>query len=375
MRAHGLIGAVAIALLTARASAFSQAAKKKSAAKKPAAKTASKTPAKTAGKSPVKAAAKRSPKDTVFATAGTGPTLTITPRGAEPGTLLHVTLSKFDRTEDSTLSIAGTIAGEPLHFRDVGNGTMQALGAIPIDVSDSLVTRVVVAHASGVEDSARISIKYPHRAPSVPAATPAKSRVRVAGARRLKVDPKFTRASAEADARVERENELAREVGHKAQDTPQLWTLPFLKPRDSKITSKFGSGRVFNGRVSSSHLGVDFRGATGEPILAANRGVVALVAEFYLAGNVVYLDHGDGIVTGYFHMSKPEVAVGDTVERGQEIGLVGATGRVTGPHLHWSARFGAMTIDPGDLFGLGAPWVETIGLQTNGPGAGSVSKR
>ena len=122
------------------------------------------------------------------------------------------------------------------------------------------------------------------------------------------------------------------------------------------MTSKFGSGRVFNGRVSSSHLGIDYRGADGEPIFAANRGVVALVAEFFLAGNVVYIDHGAGVVTGYFHMSKPEVAVGDTVQRGQEIGLVGATGRVTGPHLHWSARFGALTIDPADLLGLRAPF-------------------
>jgi murein DD-endopeptidase MepM/ murein hydrolase activator NlpD len=113
---------------------------------------------------------------------------------------------------------------------------------------------------------------------------------------------------------------------------------------------------VFNGRVSSNHLGIDYKGSLGEPIHAANRGVVALVSEFFLAGNVVYLDHGNGIVTGYFHMSKPEVAVGDTVERGQEIGLVGSTGRVTGPHLHWSARFGALTIDPGDLLVLSPPF-------------------
>ncbi|MDB4876375.1 MAG: putative family peptidase [Gemmatimonadetes bacterium] len=123
------------------------------------------------------------------------------------------------------------------------------------------------------------------------------------------------------------------------------------------MTSRFGSGRLFNGRVSSNHLGIDYRGAVGEPIYAANRGVVALVAEFFLAGNVVYIDHGDGLVTAYFHMSRPEVAVGDTVERGQEIGLVGSTGRVTGPHLHWSARFGALTIDPADLLALGSPFV------------------
>jgi murein DD-endopeptidase MepM/ murein hydrolase activator NlpD len=129
---------------------------------------------------------------------------------------------------------------------------------------------------------------------------------------------------------------------------------------------------VFNGRVSSSHLGIDYRGALGEPIYAANRGVVALVAEFFLAGNVVYIDHGNGLVTGYFHMSQPLVAAGDTVERGQQIGLVGSTGRVTGPHLHWSARFGALTINPGNLLSLGPPFVTSP--VKSGPGASQSAR-
>jgi len=273
------------------------------------------------------------------------------------GTLVRVGLDRVANAGDSIATITGTMAGEPLHFRQMISGKYQALGAIPIDASDSVVADVRIERTSGVVDSARIFLRYPHRAPAVAVASVSKKRVKAPASRRLKVDPKFTRNDSDADARVEHENELAREVGHKAQDTPQLWTLPFLRPRPTKVTSKFGSGRVFNGRVQSSHLGIDFRGQTGEPILAANRGVVALVAEFYLAGNVVYIDHGDGVVTGYFHMSKQEVAVGDTVERGQEIGLVGATGRVTGPHLHWSARFGSLTIDPGDLFGLKPPFV------------------
>lgn len=113
---------------------------------------------------------------------------------------------------------------------------------------------------------------------------------------------------------------------------------------------------MFNGTLTSRHLGVDFRGKTGDPIVAANRGVVALVDNFFLAGNVVYIDHGGGIVTAYFHMSKTLVAAGDTVEQGQKIGLVGSTGRVTGPHLHWSARYGAITVNPLDLFSLGGGW-------------------
>jgi len=247
------------------------------------------------------------------------------------------------------------MAGEALHFRSSSSGQLMAIGAIPVDVSDSVVARVSIARQSGAIDTLRLLLHYPHHPPAV-----AQSRGRAPGAQRLSVDKKFTRAmDSVTEARIEHENELARGVGHHAQETPQLWTLPFLKPRPARVTSLFGSGRVFNGRVSSSHLGIDYRGSVGDPIFAANRGVVALVAEFFLAGNVVYVDHGDGLVTGYFHMSEPQVAIGDTVERGQQIGLVGSTGRVTGPHLHWSARFGALTIDPADLLSLRPPFVES----------------
>jgi murein DD-endopeptidase MepM/ murein hydrolase activator NlpD len=113
---------------------------------------------------------------------------------------------------------------------------------------------------------------------------------------------------------------------------------------------------MFNGRVASRHLGVDFRGKRGSPVRAANRGVVALVDNFFLAGNIIYIDHGGGLVTGYFHLSETLVSAGDTVTRGQIIGRVGATGRVTGPHLHWSARYGAITINPLDVISLNSDW-------------------
>jgi hypothetical protein len=89
---------------------------------------------------------------------------------------------------------------------------------------------------------------------------------------------------------------------------------------------------------------------------AHTRGIVVLVDNFFLAGNVVYIDHGGGVVTAYFHMSKPLVHVGETVKRGQVIGLVGSTGRVTGPHLHWAARYGANTVNPLDLISINRDW-------------------
>ena len=167
---------------------------------------------------------------------------------------------------------------------------------------------------------------------------------------RLEVDTGFTRVlDTLTERRIARENARAREVGRASHATPRLWRSAFVQPRASVVTSPFGTGRVFNGAVTSRHLGVDFRGKVGDTIRAANRGVVALADAFFLAGNVVYIDHGAGLVTGYFHMSATLVAVGDTVKRGQTVGLVGNSGRVTGPHLHWSARYGALTVNPLDL--------------------------
>jgi murein DD-endopeptidase MepM/ murein hydrolase activator NlpD len=272
-------------------------------------------------------------------------TLTITPRRPEIGSLVLLSLRRSKASGDSILTISGRMAGEPLHFRPDSTGVAHAFGLVPIEASDSVVARVVVRYASGVEDSLRYALPYPHRV------TPTGGRP--ARARRLRVSKVFTaRPDSLTEARVERENAEARAAGRRAHDTPPLWTQPFVRPRSSRITSSFGSGRVFNGRLTSSHGGVDFAGQAGDPVRAANRGVVALVDAFFLAGNVVYIDHGAGVMTGYFHLTQALVAVGDTVERGQEIGLVGATGRVTGPHLHWSARYGEHTVDPMGLIEL-----------------------
>jgi murein DD-endopeptidase MepM/ murein hydrolase activator NlpD len=110
--------------------------------------------------------------------------------------------------------------------------------------------------------------------------------------------------------------------------------------------------------VQSRHMGTDFAGAVGAPVVAAADGVVALVDAFHLGGNVVYLDHGGGLVTAYLHLSEASVQRGERVRSGQQIGRVGATGRVTGPHLHWIVRYGSITVDPMSLLDLGERMVE-----------------
>ena len=271
--------------------------------------------------------------------------LAIEPAKPAPGALVRLTLTAAS-LGDSVTSVTGSMAGEPLHFVAVDGGTWRALGPVPVDGEDSVWARAVVRRASGTLEAVRTTRPIP--------ALPAPS---VTASPQLAVPARFTRPlDAATKARIARENALARRVGSRAHDSPPRWTDPFLKPRTSRITSEFGTGRAFNGAVASRHLGVDFAGAVGAPIKAANRGVVALVDRFFLAGRVIYIDHGGGIVTGYFHLSEALVSKGDTVARGQTIGRVGATGRVTGPHLHWTARYGTQTVDPLDLVALDIGW-------------------
>lgn len=264
-------------------------------------------------------------------------TLTIAPARAMPGALVRLTLHDAAAAGDSILAIRGTMAGEPLHFVAAGRDR-HAIGAVPVDSASSVRALVIVTRASGRADTLRAAVEVPPLPPPT---------------EKLDVAPRFgQKLDARTEARVAREGARALAVGRRAHQAPARWTSSFAVPRSSEISSGFGAGRTFNGQVSSRHLGVDFRGAVGAPIRAANRGVVALVDRFFLGGRVVYIDHGAGVVTGYLHLSRFLVAAGDTVERGQTIGLVGATGRVTGPHLHWTARYGAITVNPMDLLTL-----------------------
>ncbi|MDL2272381.1 M23 family metallopeptidase [Desulfovibrio sp. OttesenSCG-928-I05] len=149
----------------------------------------------------------------------------------------------------------------------------------------------------------------------------------------LTVEPKYVAPPASETARINRERELS----GKALGTispVRYWTLPFKRPVPGIVTGQYGERRVFNGVPKNPHKGVDFRGATGTPIYAAATGKVVLAGGFYYAGNNVVLDHGLGTLTHYMHLSEIKVVEGQMVERGELIGLVGSTGRVTGPHLH-----------------------------------------
>ncbi len=162
---------------------------------------------------------------------------------------------------------------------------------------------------------------------------------------RLKVVSSCAKISKKNRARIKRENYEAKKIYHTFTKNSYI-TEPFLRPMESKITSAFGTKRVFNGVLKSYHSGTDFRAAVGTPLMAANAGKVVLVKNRFFAGNSVIIDHGQGIYTGYYHMSQFKVKKGDMVERGEVIGLAGATGRVTGPHLHFAVHVAGVGVDP-----------------------------
>jgi len=164
---------------------------------------------------------------------------------------------------------------------------------------------------------------------------------------RLRVDPKFSDPPPE---RVEQER-AAIGAALAKRSAERRWSEAFERPTDGRVTSPFGVRRTFNGEIKSRHRGIDFDGDVGVPVRAANDGVVLLVtSDFFFVGNAVFLDHGDGLLTVYFHLSRVDVREGQRVERGARLGVIGETGRATGPHLHFGVRIDGVYVDPEAVF-------------------------
>ena len=140
----------------------------------------------------------------------------------------------------------------------------------------------------------------------------------------------------------------------RATDTgAQGWRQRFAWPRLGRVSGLFGAQRIYNGEPGAYHSGVDIAGATGEPVRAPADGVVILAADhpFTLEGNLLMIDHGQGLNSAFLHLSRIDVKNGEAVHQGQVIGAIGATGRATGPHLHWSMKWRDARIDPMALAG------------------------
>ncbi|MGD2067827.1 MAG: M23 family metallopeptidase [Gemmatimonadota bacterium] len=264
------------------------------------------------------------------------PEITWEPERPAQGTLFRVRVRPD--AGDGLTEVTGEAGGEVLHFTRVPNGAFESLAPVPVDAEGQVDVTLRLLASDGTAATRTVGV------PVAPGAFRHEE---------LTVAPELGGPlSPERQARLDRDREKAREVSRLAGVTPRLWSAEMTLPRDARVTSGFGNGRIFNGQVSSRHLGLDLDGEPGDTVVAVTGGVVALVDDFLLAGNIVYLNHGAGLLSGYFHLSEPLVEEGDTVRAGTPVGRVGATGRVTGPHLHWVVRYGTTSVDPRSLIAV-----------------------
>jgi murein DD-endopeptidase MepM/ murein hydrolase activator NlpD len=170
----------------------------------------------------------------------------------------------------------------------------------------------------------------------------------------LTVEKKFTEPSPEQERQIAEGVKIKDDYLNRV--TPDReWDGKFTAPAEAAISDVYGSQRIFNGKAQRPHYGLDFRVPTGTPVAAMNQGTVLLARFLYFEGNCVVIDHGQGLLTLYFHLSELRVKEGDAVKRGQEIGLSGGTGRATGPHLHVAVRWQGTYLDPARLMQMSLP--------------------
>jgi len=163
--------------------------------------------------------------------------------------------------------------------------------------------------------------------------------------RALTVEEKYVSPPPAVLARIQNESEKVRAI-FGAVSPERYWTGPFVLPVPGAPVSGFGTRSVYNGQPRQPHTGTDFAGAIGTPIKAPNAGKVVLAANLYFSGNTIILDHGQGLYSYFGHLSAFSTNEGDMVAAGDVVGKVGATGLVTGPHLHWSVRLAGTRVDP-----------------------------
>ena len=170
----------------------------------------------------------------------------------------------------------------------------------------------------------------------------------------LKVPGRYTAPSPDEQRQIAQDKET-KAVAFKTVSAVREWKGSFSPPVDAAISDVFGVERVFNGSVQSTHQGLDFRAPSGTSVAAVNRGRVILARPLFFEGDCVVIDHGQGLLTLYLHLSKFSVQEGDDVNKGQTIGLSGGTGRATGPHLHLAVRWQGVYLDPMMLLKLRLP--------------------
>jgi murein DD-endopeptidase MepM/ murein hydrolase activator NlpD len=273
------------------------------------------------------------------------PATTIWTVQAQPQTLLNGAPVLFKVHGPSQLdSLTGTWLGHQLAFSyDASTKTWFALAGVSFDTKAGKYT----LELTGTRPATNTPVKLAH-AFQVSAAHYPKTYVH------LEVEKKFTQPNPEQQAQIAESVRVKQDYLNRVTPDRQ-WDGNFTAPADAPTSDVFGSQRIFNGVAQREHQGLDFRVPTGTPVAAMNSGTVLLARFLYFEGNCVVIDHGQGFLTLYFHLSEFKVKEGDTVKRGQLIGLSGGTGRATGPHLHAQVRWQGVSLDPARLMQMSLP--------------------
>ncbi|MGH9340263.1 MAG: M23 family metallopeptidase [Acidobacteriota bacterium] len=250
-------------------------------------------------------------------------------RSLQPGEAVLVTCTSIQ----SLKSLQGTVFGKTIPFYLV-EGKWQGLVGIDLDAAPGEYELRLEGTA---EDGRSVVLPYAFTVSSKEFPT-----------RRLTVHEKFVSPPQEVLDRIEREAARNRRIFATVTEA-RLWAGPFGLPVDGESTSSFGKRSILNGKPRSPHSGTDFRAGEGTPIRAPNSGRVVLADDLYFSGNCVILDHGLGLYSYFAHLSGFNVKEGQRVNQGDVVGYVGATGRVTGPHLHWTVRLPGARVDPFSL--------------------------
>jgi len=217
--------------------------------------------------------------------------------------------------------------------------TWRAIVGVDLDVKPG--TYRVTVESGGADNAARGT----HNLRIVP---------RTFRTRRLTVDEGFVTPPESVQPRIERESALLAATWQSSAPR-RLWTTAFLRPVPQAANSAFGTRSIFNGQLRNSHGGADFLSPAGAPIRSPNAGRIAVARSLYFSGNTVIVDHGLKLFSMLAHLARIDVVEGQSVNPGQRLGLVGATGRVTGPHLHWAVRAGDARVDPLSLLAVLGP--------------------
>jgi hypothetical protein len=256
------------------------------------------------------------------------PSLELVPARVKPGDPVLVVIHGVEGVPE------GTVGSLPATFYRHGDQA-EALVGIPVEEDPGILqVRVTAGGQKLVGPLEIIPPEFPER--------------------KLTVASKFVKIPASAKARI-KADQAAFQKAWSTPVRPRAFTDNFEKPRDAVITAHFGDKRTLNGKKTTQHFGLDLDGSTGDEIRAANDGRVVMVRDCFTSGNTVLVEHGAGLITSYFHMSKFLVKPGQEVRRGNLLGLVGKTGRVTGPHLHFGAHIGSLWVNPQALLALPFP--------------------